>query len=109
MIQEGNMGEWKTVFEDEVEGRPVTIKVYEGDDDGGEDEGVVVRVETTTIRDYEGAHERNEYGQTMIAGPEEAGAPITVEPSVLDDLEEELREVGFSAEAAALIVSKVPA
>lgn len=102
------MSKWKTVFEEEVEGRPVTIRIYEDDEDEGDDAGPAVRVATTSIHDYEGALERNEDGQTLIASPEAAGASITLEPVVLDDLEEELREVGFSAEAAALIGSKVP-
>jgi hypothetical protein len=37
MIQEGNMGEWKTVYEDEVEEHWVTVKVYESEDDKDED------------------------------------------------------------------------
>ena len=43
MIQEGNMGEWKMVYE-EVEERWVTLKVYEGEDDGNEDPVVRVTV-----------------------------------------------------------------
>ena len=39
------MGEWRTVFEEEVEGRLVTVKIYQSedtaDDDG--DEGPAVR------------------------------------------------------------------
>jgi hypothetical protein len=102
------MGEWKTVYADEVEGRPVTIKVYESEDAADEDEGIAIRVVTASIREDEGAREQNEDGQTLIASPTAAGAPITLEPSMLDDLEEELREVGFSDEGAAQIVSKVP-
>jgi hypothetical protein len=102
------MGEWKTVYEDEVEGRPVAIKVYESEDAEDEDEGIAVRVVTTFIRDDEGALEQNDDGQTLIASPASVGTPITLEPAMLDDLEEELREVGFSDEAAAQIVSRVP-
>ena len=102
------MGEGKTVYEDEVEGRPVAIKVYESEDAEDEDEGIAVRVVTTFIRDDEGALEQNDDGQTLIASPTAAGTPITLEPAMLDDLEEELREVGFSDEAAARIVSRVP-
>jgi hypothetical protein len=29
------MGEWKTIYEDEVEERWVTLKVYESEDDEG--------------------------------------------------------------------------
>ena len=38
------MGEWKTIYEDEVEERWVTLKVYESEDDGEEDDSPVVRV-----------------------------------------------------------------
>jgi hypothetical protein len=107
-IEEGSMGEWKAVYEGEVEGRPVTVKVYESEDAEDEDGDIAVRVLTTSIHDYAGALEQNEGGQTLIASPEEVGAPITLEPAIVDDLEEELREVGFSHEAAARIVSKVP-
>jgi hypothetical protein len=80
------MGEWKTVYEDEVEGRPVAIKVYESEDAEDEDEGIAVRVVTTSIRDDEGALEQNDDGQTLIASPAAAGTPITLEPAMLDDL-----------------------
>jgi hypothetical protein len=30
MIQERNVGEWATVYEDEVEGRLVAVKLYSG-------------------------------------------------------------------------------
>jgi hypothetical protein len=38
------MGEWKTVYEDKVEERWVTLKVYESEDDGDEDPVVRVTV-----------------------------------------------------------------
>jgi hypothetical protein len=37
------MGEWKTVYADEVEGRWVTLKVYETENDEDGDEGLAVR------------------------------------------------------------------
>jgi hypothetical protein len=101
MIQEGNMGEWKTVYEDEVEERWVTLKVYEGEDDDG-DEGPVVRVTVTSIKDAE----QDEGEEKPDAGAEDNS--ITLEPDPVEDLEEELIEVGLSPVAAAWIVSKVP-
>jgi len=101
MIQEGRMGEWKTVYEDEVEERWVTLKVYEGEDDGGEDP--VVRVTVAPVQDAE----QDEDGQTPGAGAEDNS--ITLEPDPIEDLEEELLEIGFSPVAAAWIVGKVPA
>jgi hypothetical protein len=102
MIQEGNMGEWKTVYEDEVEERWVTLKVYESeDDDGGEDP--VVRVTVAPIEDAE----QDEGGRKL--GAEAEDNSITLEPDPVEDLEEELIEIGFSPVAAAWIVGKVPA
>jgi len=101
MIQEGNMGEWKTVYEDEVEERWVTLKVYEGDDDGDEDP--VVRVTVAPLEDAE----QDEGGQKPGAGAEDNS--IILEPDPVEDLEEELLEIGFSPVAAAWIVGKVPA
>jgi hypothetical protein len=98
MVQEGNMGEWKTVYEDEVEERWVTLKLYEGEDDGDEDP--VVRVTVAPLEDAE----QDEGRQNPAAEAES----ITLEPDPVEDLEEELLEIGFSPEAAAWIVSKVP-
>jgi hypothetical protein len=106
MIQEGSMGEWKTVYEDEVEERWVTVKVYESEDDKDEDEGPVVRVTAAPIEENERNPEQNWDGQTPSA--EAADSSITLEPDPVEDLEEELSESGFSSEAAAWIVSKVP-
>ena len=99
------MGEWKTVFGGEVEGRPVMVKVYDSEDDETEDGESAVCVTTVPIGDGARALERNE--QAPLAGPEEAGS-ITLDPATFDDLEEELIEVGFSPEAAARIVCTVP-
>ena len=41
------MGEWNTVYEDEVEGRWVTVKVYASDDDEDGDEGPVVLLQVS--------------------------------------------------------------
>jgi hypothetical protein len=102
LIQEGNVGEWKTVYEDEVEERWVTLKVYEGDDDDG-DEDPVVRVTVVPIKDAE----QDEGGQKSSTEAEDNS--ITLDPEELEDLEEELLEIGFSQVAADWIVSKVPA
>ena len=90
------MGEWRTVFEEEVEGRLVTVKIYQSedtaDDDG--DEGPCVL--------------EDEDGDTLLLEREDAGRLMTLEPYSLDDLAGELMEIGFSPEAAASVASKVP-
>jgi hypothetical protein len=108
MTREGDMGEWKTVYEDEVEERWVTVKVYESEDDEDGDDDPVVRVTITPIDDVEGELEQNEHGQRPVAKATAADRAITLEPDPVEDLEEELIEIGFSPEAAAWIVRKVP-
>jgi hypothetical protein len=66
MIQEGSMGEWKTVYEDEVEERWVTVKVYESEDDKDEDEGPVVRVTAAPIEENERNPEQNWDGRRPV-------------------------------------------
>jgi hypothetical protein len=95
------MGEWKTVYEDEVEGRWVTLRTYESEDDGDDDP--VVRVTVAPLEDAE----QDEGGRKPVAGTEDNS--ITLEPDPVEDLEEELLEIGFSPVAAAWIVGKVPA
>ena len=97
------MGEWKTVYEDEVEERWVTLKVYEGEDDDGGNDDPVVRITVAPIEDAE----QDSGGQKPNAEAEDNS--ITLEPDPIDDLEEELIEIGFSPVAAAWIVGKVPA
>ncbi|MFC1456047.1 hypothetical protein ACETIH_04765 [Microvirga arabica] len=94
------MGEWKTVYEDEVEERWVTLKVYESEDNGDEDP--IVRVTVAPLEDAE----QDEGGPTPGAGAEVSSIPL--EPDPIEDLEEELIEIGFSP-VAAWIVGKVPA
>ena len=96
------MGEWKTVYEDEVEGSWVTLKVYEGEDDEDEDDSPVVRVMVTPLENV-AVEDRSE----PVAGAEEDNS-ITLDPDDVEDLEEELIETGFSPEAVRWIVSKVP-
>jgi hypothetical protein len=108
MIQEESMGEWKTVFEDEVDGRLVTVKVYQSNEAVDSDDGLAVRVTTTSVDDYPGVLVAED-GDTLLVEREDAGRLITLEPYSLDDLEGELMEVGFSPEAAVTIASKVPA
>ncbi len=98
------MGEWKTVYEDEVEERWVTLKVYESGD-GDEDDGPVVRVTVAPIED-----EPEQMGDEPkpIAEPDAEDDSITLDPDAVEDLEEELIEIGFSPEAVRWIVSKVP-
>jgi hypothetical protein len=97
------MGEWKTVFDGEVEERPVAVKIY-----ASEDAELAVRVTTVSMDGYVGPPEQPEDGLMLSAGPEPADAFITLDPAIFSDLEEELTEVGFSPEAAARIVSIVP-
>ncbi len=96
------MGEWKTVFEGEVERRLVMVKVYESEDAADENTDPAVRVTATAMAGQTGAL------HTVIAGPEAEDTTITLDPAIFGDLEEELVEVGFSPEAAARIVSTVP-
>jgi hypothetical protein len=100
------MSEWKIVFDGEVEGRLVTVKVYDSDVDGDEDAEPAVRVTVTSIE--ADAPEPSEDGQTLLAEPRPTGAWITLDPAIFSDLEEELIEVGFSPEASAHIVRTVP-
>jgi hypothetical protein len=93
-----------TIWQDEVEERWVTVKVYESEDD--EDEDPVVRVTITPIADVEGRLEQDEHGQTPVAEADAADRSITLEPDPVEDLEEELIEIGFSREAAAWILRK---
>jgi hypothetical protein len=104
MTQEGRMGEWKTVYEDEVEERWVTLKVYESGDDE-DDDGPVVRVTVAAIDD-----EPEQMGDEPkpSAEPDAEDNSITLDPDAVEDLEEELIEIGFSPEAVRWIVSKVP-
>ncbi|NBJ13480.1 hypothetical protein [Microvirga arsenatis] len=108
-IEEGYMGEWNTVFEGEIEGHLVTVKVYQstGEVDCEDDGGPAVRVTTTSFDDYPGIPEEED-GDTLLVEREGAGRLVTLEPYSLNDLEGELMEVGFSPAAAATIVSKVP-
>jgi hypothetical protein len=106
MAQDGRMGEWKTVYEDEVEGRWVTLKVYGSEDD--EDDDPVVRVTVAPIADETGEAEQAGNRPKPAAGRDADDNSITLDPDAAEDLEEELIEVGFSPEAATWIVSKVP-
>jgi hypothetical protein len=104
--KEKSVGEWKTIFDDDIEGRPVEIKVYEAQGET-EDEYKAVRV-TTIFKGDESKLRQNEEGRrTLSSGPAAAGNAITLEPDTLNNLEEELVEIGFSPDAAAQIASKV--
>jgi hypothetical protein len=93
-----------TIYADEVEGRWVTLKVYESEDAEEEDADPVVRVTEAPIEDVE----QNEDGQKLVAETDADDKSITLDPDAVEDLEEELIEIGFSPAAAAWIVSKVP-
>ena len=98
------MGELKTIDDDEVEGRWVTLKVYESDNAEDGDDEPVVRV---TVAPMENA-EANEGGQKLMTGTDGDDNSITLDPDMIEDLEEELTEIGFSAQAADWIISKIP-
>jgi hypothetical protein len=97
------MEEWETLFEGEVEGRPVKLEMYT-DEDGNRS----VKVTTVGPEDEGGGFEELGEDAGDLAGPYPAGSPIVVEPSELADLEEELLELGFSDEAAGEISRHVP-
>jgi hypothetical protein len=67
-----------------------------------------VRVTAASIEDAETELEPKEDGQTPIAEAEAEDNSITLEPDPVEDLEEELIEIGFSPKTAAWIVGKVP-
>jgi hypothetical protein len=108
MNREAHMGEWKTVYEDEVEERWVTLKVYESEDDEDADDDPIVRVTVAPIADEAGEAEQAGNPPKPAAGRDADDNSITLDPDAVEDLEEELIEVGFSPEAAMWIVSKVP-
>ena len=108
LIQEGAMGEWKTIYEDEIEGRWVTLKAYESENDEEEDDGPVVRVTVAPIAEETGEPEPMGDKPKPVAGADADDNSVTLDPDAVEDLEEELIEIGFSPEAAAWIVGKVP-
>jgi hypothetical protein len=104
VIQERNMGEWKTVYADEVEGRWVTLRTYESENDEDGDDGLVVRVTLTPMQNVEPDDDEHK----LMTGADADDNSITLDPDAVEDLKEELIEIGFSAEAAARLVGKVP-
>jgi hypothetical protein len=104
MIQEKRMGEWKVIYQDEVEGRWVTLKVYESENDEDGDDAPVVRVTVAPMQNVES----NEDGHKPAIGADADDNSITLDPDAVEDLREELIEIGFSSEAATWIGGKVP-
>jgi len=103
------MGEWKTVYEDEVEGSWVTLKAYESEDDEEEDDdGPVVRVTVAPVDDEAGEPKPTGDEPKPVSEADEDDKSITLDPDAIDDLEDELIEIGFSPAAVAWIVGKVP-
>ena len=98
------MGEWKTVHADEVEGCWVTLRTYESEDAEDEDDDPVVRVTVAALEDGE----QNEAGQTPVTRADADDNSITLDPDAVENLEEELIEIGFSSEAVAWFVGKGP-
>jgi hypothetical protein len=108
MIEERRMGEWKTVYADEVEGRWVTLKVYESEDAEDADDDPVVRVTVAPIADEAEDLEQAGTHPKSVPEPDADDNSITLDPDAVEDLKEELTEIGFSAQAADWIISKVP-
>jgi hypothetical protein len=108
MIQKRTMGKWKTVYADEVEGRWVTLKVYESELAEDADDDPVVRVTVAPIADETEEPEQAGDQPKPVPEPDADNNSITLDPDAVEDLEEELIEIGFSPEAATWIVSKVP-
>ena len=102
------MGEWKTVYEDEVEERWVTLKVYESENDEDGDDGPIVRVTVAPIADEVNEPEQMGDEPKPVSEADAEDNSITLDPDAVEDLEEELIEIGFSREAVRWIVSKVP-
>jgi hypothetical protein len=103
------MGKWDIIIKDEFDGHLVMVEVrrsdFETDNSQGGHPGV--RVTITCLRDCDDT-DIAASEQTSTATDAPAGALITLEPDTLDELEGDLIEVGFSTEAAARIVSRVP-
>jgi len=104
------MGKWDTVIKDEFDGHLVVVEVRRSDFEMGIDQGrqTGVRVTITCLRDCDDDPVKAASGQTSMTTYDPAGALITLKPDTLDELEGDLIEVGFSTEAAARIVSRVP-
>ena len=94
----------ETVYEDEVEGHWVTLKVYESENDEDEDDDRFVHV---TVAPIEHA-EPNEAGQKPVTGADADDNSINLDPDLVEDLKEELIKIGLSPEAATWIVGTVP-
>jgi hypothetical protein len=60
-----------------------------------------------TVRPLEDG-EQNEAGQTPVTGADADDNSITLDPDAVENLEEELIEIGFSSEAVAWFVGKGP-
>jgi hypothetical protein len=83
-------------------GALVTLKVYENEENGGD--AAVVRVTVAPMQNVE----LNEDGHKPATRADADDNSITLDPNAVEDLEEELIEIGFSSEAATWIVGKVP-
>ena len=81
--------------------------MYEGEDDEEDDDGPVVPVTVAPI-DEVGELERMGDKPKAVSEADADDKSITLDPDAVEDLEEELVEIGFSPEAVRWIVSKVP-
>ena len=87
------MGGWRTVLDEQIEGRPVRAEVHDSGD---------MKVTTTLAED--------DPGDLILALPPRAvGSSIEIEEEDQAEMEMTLRKEGFSAAAAARIMSALPA
>jgi hypothetical protein len=88
------MSGWSTVYAGEIERRPVKLEVIAAG---------AIEVTTTAIEDFQGTVTKTA-GVTLVSPPVPAGAPVEIEEEDPFEMEKELREEGFSENAAREIV-----
>jgi hypothetical protein len=87
------MGGWRTVLNEQIEGRPVRAEIHDSGD---------MKVTTTLAED--------DPGDPILALPPRAvGSSIEIQEEDQAEMEKALRTEGFSAAAAARIMSALPA
>ena len=86
------MGGWRTVLNEQIEGRPVRAEVHDSGD---------MKVTTTLAEDDPG-------DPILALPPRTIGSSIEIQEEDQAEMETALREVGFSAAAAARIMSALP-
>jgi hypothetical protein len=87
------MGGWRTVLNEQIEGRPVRAEIHDSGD---------MKVTTTLAEDDPG-------DPILALPPRAAGSSIEIQEEDQAEMEKALRTEGFSAAAAARIMSALPA